>query len=248
MEHESELPLPKNKKTPVIPTELSVLPPSETIYIRNLSEKVKIDILKKSLEAVFSSYGTILDIIAHKNIRMRGQAFVVFDSIDSAQKAIADVQAFTLFDKPMVLQYSKTKSDATVKRLGTHEEFEEHKKRRLEKKEQLKSTQPKTKQINASTAKKNTSKKTQKQNTIPDEHLPPHKILFLQKLPENITAEVLSAVFNRFSGFKEVRMVPGRPGIAFVEYETNDDAVIAKHGTVGMALGGTVISVNYGRK
>ncbi|KAG5519738.1 hypothetical protein PMAC_000011 [Pneumocystis sp. 'macacae'] len=248
MEQQSESSSPENEKPPVIPTELSTFPPSETVYIRNLSEKIKIDILKKSLEAVFSSYGTILDIVAHKNIRMRGQAFVVFDSVDSAQKAIADVQAFTLFDKPMVLQYSRTKSDATVKRLGTHEEFEEHKKQRLERKEKLKMIQPKTKQTNASTAKKNPPKKPQKQHTIPDEHLPPHKILFLQKLPENITAEVLSAVFGRFSGFKEVRMVPGRPGIAFVEYETNDEAVVAKHGTVGMALGGTVISVNYGRK
>lgn len=91
-------------------------------------------VLKKSLEAVFSSYGTILDIVAHKNIRMKGQAFVVFDSISSAQKAIADVQSFKLFDKPMVLQFSKTKSDATIKKYGTEEEFEQHKKQRLERK------------------------------------------------------------------------------------------------------------------
>ncbi|KAG4303558.1 hypothetical protein PCANB_000006 [Pneumocystis canis] len=248
MEQELTSSCPKNEESPTIPTELPALPPSETIYIRNLSEKVKINILKKSLEAVFSSYGTILDIVAHKNIRMRGQAFVVFDSIDSAQKAIADVQSFTLFDKPMVLQYSKTKSDATVKRLGTEEEFEEHKKKRLERKENLKATQTKTQQTQPPASKKSAPKKVQKQPSIPDEHLPPHKILFLQKLPQNVTADILSAVFGRFPGFKEVRMVPGRAGIAFVEYERDEDAVIAKHGTIGMALSGNIISVNYGRK
>ncbi|EMR09622.1 hypothetical protein PNEG_02206 [Pneumocystis murina B123] len=237
----------ENNEFSYVPTNGSLYPPSETIYIRNLSEKVKIDVLKKSLEAVFSSYGTILDIVAHKNIRMKGQAFVVFDSISSAQKAIADVQAFKLFDKPMVLQFSKTKSDATVKKFGTLEEFEEHKRRRIEKKVNRKVIQVKAPQT--TTTKKNVSKKvTQKQPTIPDEYLPPHKVLFLQKLPENVTADVLSAVFGRFSGFKEVRMVPGRAGIAFVEYERDEDAIVAKQGTVGMSLSGCVISVNYGRK
>ncbi|QSL66386.1 hypothetical protein MERGE_000765 [Pneumocystis wakefieldiae] len=226
----------ENSEFSHIPTDGSLYPPSETIYIRNLSEKVKIGVLKKSLEAVFSSYGTILDIVAHKNIRMKGQAFVVFDSISSAQKAIADVQSFKLFDKPMVLQFSKTKSDATIKKYGTEEEFEQHKKQRLERKESLKVIQVKAPKTSAT--KKNISKKaTQKPPTIPDEYLPPHKILFLQKLPENVTADVLSAVFGRFPGFKEVRMVPGRAGIAFVEYERDEDAIIAKQGTVGMSLG-----------
>lgn len=67
-------------------------------------------------------------------------------------------------------------------------------------------------------------------------------------MPENVTADVLSAVFGRFPGFKEVRMVPGRAGIAFVEYERDEDAIIAKQGTVGMSLSECVISVNYGRK
>ncbi|KAG4304267.1 hypothetical protein PORY_002242 [Pneumocystis oryctolagi] len=238
---------PEDEKSGSVSAELSTLPPSETVYVRNLSEKIKIPALKESLRTIFSTYGTILDIVAHKNIRMRGQAFIIFDSIDSAKKAVSDVQAFTLFDKPMVLQYSKTKSDIIVKRHGTLEEFEEHKRRRLEKKAQLKPVQTK-KQTSSHAAKKSSSKKNPKQRAIPDEHLPPNKILFLQKLPENITAEILSAIFGRFLGFKEVRMVPGRPGIAFVEYETDEDAVVAKHGTVGMSLSGTVISVNFGRK
>jgi len=58
--------------------------------------------LKKALRAIFQKFGTILDIVALGNVQMRGQAFVVFDNVDSAIKAKDDVQGFPLFDKPMV--------------------------------------------------------------------------------------------------------------------------------------------------
>ena len=51
--------------------------------------------------------------------------------MDSAAQAIEEVQGFDLFDKSMVLDFAKTRSDATVKREGTEEEFETHKRRRL---------------------------------------------------------------------------------------------------------------------
>lgn len=41
------------------------------------------------------------------------------------------MQGFELFDKPMVLDYARTKSDATVKKEGIPEELEAHKRRRL---------------------------------------------------------------------------------------------------------------------
>eukprot|EP00960_Hanusia_phi_P047239 758314-Hanusia_phi.AAC.4 len=48
----------------------------------------------------------------------------------------------------------------------------------------------------------------------------PHPILFLENLPLDITSDDVAAVFSPFPGFKEVRLVPSRPGIAFVEYES----------------------------
>ena len=72
---------------------------------------------------------------------------------------------------------------------------------------------------------------------IPDEYLPPNKILFVQNLTEDITVDVLSALFSRFEGFREVRTVPGRKNIAFVEYEAEAGAISAKENTAGMALG-----------
>ncbi|OLL23837.1 U1 small nuclear ribonucleoprotein usp102 [Neolecta irregularis DAH-3] len=72
--------------------------------------------------------------------------------------------------------------------------------------------------------------------------------MFLQNLPETINAEALTSIFRRFTGFKEIRMVPGRKGIAFVEYERDQDAVGAKQGTSGMILEGKEVKVSYARK
>lgn len=48
----------------------------------------------------------------------------------AAERAIKEVQGFELFEKPMILDYAKTPSDATVQREGTQEDFDSHKRRR----------------------------------------------------------------------------------------------------------------------
>ena len=85
---------------------------------------------------------------------------------------------------------------------------------------------------------------------VPEEYLPPNKILFLQNLPDEYDVDSLTAVFGRFEGFREVRLVPGRKGMAFVEYEAEAGAISAKESTAGMVLGeeGKVIKVVYQRK
>lgn len=84
-----------------------------------------------ALEEIFSEFGNVVEIVAKKNLKAKGQAFIVFDSEDAATRAIEDVNGFELFDKPMVLDYAKTKSDATVLREGGNDELEAHKRRRL---------------------------------------------------------------------------------------------------------------------
>jgi len=58
--------------------------------------------LKKSLYAIFSQFGQILDIVAIKTLKMRGQAFVIFKDINSATNALRSMQGFPFYDKPMV--------------------------------------------------------------------------------------------------------------------------------------------------
>ena len=60
--------------------------------------------LKKSLYAIFSQFGQILEIVALKNLKMRGQAFVVFKDISSATNALRSMQGFPFYEKPMVSQ------------------------------------------------------------------------------------------------------------------------------------------------
>ncbi len=85
---------------------------------------------------------------------------------------------------------------------------------------------------------------------IPEEYLPPNKILFVQNIPEDVSVEQLTTIFMGFEGFREVRTVPGRKNIAFVEYEAEAGAISAKESTAGMALGesGAPVKVVYQRQ
>ena len=47
--------------------------PNQTIYINNLNEKLKKDVLKKSLYMLFSEFGKILEINISKANKLRGQ-------------------------------------------------------------------------------------------------------------------------------------------------------------------------------
>ncbi|KAK8928971.1 U1 small nuclear ribonucleoprotein A [Platanthera zijinensis] len=58
--------------------------------------------LKKSLHAVFSQFGKILDVLAFKTLKHKGQAWVVFDDVASATEALKRMQGFPFYDKPMV--------------------------------------------------------------------------------------------------------------------------------------------------
>ncbi|KAK7205358.1 U1 small nuclear ribonucleoprotein usp102 [Myxozyma melibiosi] len=232
-------------------TETQEPPPSETLYIRNIKENIKIPVLKESLDAAFSLYGPILDIIAHGNIRMRGQAFVVFEDVETAKRALDEVQGFPLFgdDQPLEIHFAKSKSDAVVSKAG-EEELEEHRKIRLaekdRKKAEFEAAQKKRKRQGGALSSGRPSKKSALGAS--DEQLPPNKILFLQNLPDDITADQLTETFEEYAGFFEVRLVPGRKGIAFVEYETDENAVVAKQGTEDLKLGDKPVKVTFARK
>lgn len=68
---------------------------------------------------LFATYGVILDIVALKTSRMRGQAHVVFRDIDSSTQAMRALDGFTFFGKDMQVAYAKTKSDTIAKLDGT---------------------------------------------------------------------------------------------------------------------------------
>ena len=77
--------------------------PIQTLYINNLNDKLSKEQLKQSLYLLFSQFGTILDIVALKTERMRGQAWVSYLSVQNATDAMNKLQGFDFFGKPMVV-------------------------------------------------------------------------------------------------------------------------------------------------
>ena len=76
--------------------------PSCTLYINNINEKIKQDVVKKMLYMVFSQYGKVTDVIAKKGLKLRGQAWVVFENESSAISALRGKQGFSFYEKPLV--------------------------------------------------------------------------------------------------------------------------------------------------
>ncbi|TFK70095.1 RNA-binding domain-containing protein [Pluteus cervinus] len=225
----------------------------ETLYIQNLNEKIKPDVIKASLRGLFKSYGEVLDVVAHKNLRMRGQAFVSFDSKESATKALKDVQRFPLYSKPMQISFARSRSDAVVKKLDG-ENFDQHKKRREDHKKNTRYTNPlkvklKAKRMASEMDGAAVSIPKRPNVQMPDEYLPPNKILFLQNLPENVTRERLEGLFSQYPNLYEVRLIPTKRDIAFVEYIDEASATVAKDALHNFKLDGeNKIKITFARK
>jgi RNA recognition motif-containing protein len=70
--------------------------------LSNLPDKLQKADLKRELYMLFSTYGTVLDIVAHKTMKMRGQAHLVFKDVPTAAQAMRQLEGFVFFGKPMV--------------------------------------------------------------------------------------------------------------------------------------------------
>ncbi|CAL1694888.1 unnamed protein product [Somion occarium] len=267
---------------------------TETLYIQNLNEKIKLPVLKQSLRGLFKTYGEVLDVVAHDNLRMRGQAFVSFESADVAKKALKEVRGFPLYSKPMVrgcfclfyvhgltfvivkqISFARSRSDAVVKKLDPTT-YDTHKARRLEHKstyidlllsrdlctyeltllytEATRYTNPLKAKFRAKRLAAEidggavpVSKRPAVQ--MPDEYLPPNKILFLQNLPENVSKDQLMALFSQYPNLYEVRLIPTKKDIAFVEYMDEASATVAKDALHNYKLDGeNKIKITFARK
>lgn len=221
--------------------------PNHTIYINNLNEKIKKDELKKSLYAIFSQFGQILDIVALKNLKMRGQAFVIFKDINSATAALRSMQGFPFYDKPMRINYTKKDSDVISKIKGTfverpkrpREDHHEKKKKKIPPSQRAQPAPSQVPQMKQQIPQMggpapHAAQAASGPTMIPEQ--PANQILFLTNLPEETTEVMLSMLFNQFPGFKEVRLVPGRHDIAFVEFENEVQSKAAKDALQGFKI------------
>ncbi len=216
------------------------------LYINNILE------LKKSLYAIFSQFGQIIDIVALKTLKMRGQAFVIFNDVTMAANALRSMQGFPFYDKPMRISYAKNQSDIIAKRYGTYVERPKKDPSASNgvKKDKKKGTEPALPSSNGAPATGNAaSTTTSSSGGGGGGHDQPNKILFLVNLPEDTDQSMLQMLFQPFSGFKEVRLVPGRSDIAFVEFETEQHSHLAKEALQGFKIGPDhAIKISYAKK
>lgn len=87
---------------PAIAMSSSINQPNTTLYINNLNDKVNKEELKIQLLALFATYGKIIDIVASKSQKMKGQAFLVFADLASATSAMRACEGMIFYDKPLV--------------------------------------------------------------------------------------------------------------------------------------------------
>ncbi|KAL3673106.1 hypothetical protein V7S43_002401 [Phytophthora oleae] len=226
---------------PATPMETVDVPPNHTIYLNNLNDKIKTDRMKATLYATLSQHGKILEIVMGRARRLRGQAWVTFNDIPSASNALRTVNGSTLFDKPVAIHFAKEKADVIARREGT---FVPREKRKREPKPAPLQTAKKQAGENGKAAPPSASRAPP-----PPAQNVPNKILFLQELPESCNQEMLSVLFKQYQGFKEVRMVPGKKGLAFVEFGDEAQAAIALQGLFGFKLTPTdALKVSFAKK
>uniref|UniRef100_A0A2I3HWI4 RRM domain-containing protein n=1 Tax=Nomascus leucogenys TaxID=61853 RepID=A0A2I3HWI4_NOMLE len=146
-----------------------------------------------------------------------GQAFVIFKELGSS----TNLRGFPFYE---------TDSDIISEMCGTFADKEKKKAKTVEQ------TATTTNKMPANT----------QGNSTPNPQVldcPPNYILFLNNLTEETNEMMLSMLFNQFPGFKEVRLVPGRHDIAFVEFENDGPA-----GTARDALQGFKITTSHAMK
>lgn len=100
--HHTSPPAHVSRTTDPPRTTIMSLPPNQSLYLTNLPDKLLKRDLRLSLYTLFSTYGVVLDVVALKTPKCRGQAHVVFRDIAAATQAMRALQAFVFFGKPMV--------------------------------------------------------------------------------------------------------------------------------------------------
>ncbi|KAI2507477.1 hypothetical protein MHU86_6969 [Fragilaria crotonensis] len=186
--------------------------PSPTLYVSNIDWKIKKPLLRRALYSLFTRHGKVLEIVTLRKDGLRGQAWVIMDDVQAATAALQAENGVNFFGKDLVIQYSKEISDRIAKRDGTYV--------------------PKAKR-----------KKVDSTNNAPNATFaeppnaptsPPSHILIAQSLSEDVTLEMLKILFHQYTGYKDVRLP--RPGLAFIEFESEPHATLALQALNGFKL------------
>lgn len=77
--------------------------PIHTVYVRNLNYKLEPNELRKGLYYEFVKFGKILDIVVgQKRYALKGQAWIIFDKVEDATNAVAQMNGKVVLNRPVV--------------------------------------------------------------------------------------------------------------------------------------------------
>ena len=173
--------------------------PNQTVYINNLNEKLKLDELKMALYSFYSQFGPIMDIQLMKTARMRGQAFIAFDSISAASEAIRQTQGYVFYDRPIRIDYAKSKSDIIAKKDGTF----------VPRPRQLPTTRSagKSSLSSSSSSSTSTSNSPNASSGAPTAPATSNELL-VSNIPADQSELALNLIFRQCTGFVSLHMLP----------------------------------------
>lgn len=235
--------------------------PNPTLYLSNIDWSIKKPLLKRSLLALFSRHGKVIEVIvlrgnASGGKPLRGQAWVVFESLSAASAAVEMERGFVFFGRPLMVNYAKEVSDRIAKRDGSYSA--KIKERRAAKRkttadggEEGGDSAKKTKfasdvvgggsggtststEVNETSAQSTNDVEIAKKTGGFRPSNTPSSFLLAKHLPSECNDMMLAMLFRQYSGYKEVKLCGG--GFATIEFGNENEATSALKGVNGFKL------------
>lgn len=220
-------------------------PPNPTLYLSNIDWSIKKPLLKRALYTLFTRHGKVLDVIvlrgssASSGKPLRGQAWVIYESVTAATAALVAEQNFVFFGRPLAIAYAKETSDRIAKRDGSYK-----------KKSNRRANDKETEGKNAETASaKTTSTAPTTTSSGPQPSSTPTSTLITSKIPSECNEMMLSMLFKQHSGYKSVTPCGDSKGVYTVQFNSESEAAAAMKGLHGFRLNNSCsLELCYGQE
>jgi U2 small nuclear ribonucleoprotein B'' len=207
--------------------------PHATLYVQNLPEKLRFGHLQAYFrDTCVRSNVALRRVILRRGLAFKGQCWLLFGSIEEAKRAVALMQGTRLLGKSLGVRFARFPTSRNPQDVLQRQAYRRQRPPRMtlrQRRLQMAS--------NAATMSPSALASVQPQSQRPlmeglstaEALQMPNKILFLQDIPDGVDGSELTDIFKRFPGFGEVRVVPTRRDVAFVEFDAELQAVHARN-------------------
>lgn len=253
--------------------------PNPTLYLSNIDWSIKKGLLKRSLLVLFSRHGKVLDVICLRGDAgggkpLRGQAWVIFDSLSAATGALQAERGFVFFGRPLMVNYAKDVSDRIAKREGTYGAKAKERRAAKRKAEGAgeddgeAATLPALVAGNAGVTRTSvadpasllgqsappppvtqpaTDSESAKKLGGTHASSVPSSLLLAKNLPAECNELMLAMLFKQYAGYKEVKLLPG--GMGTIEFGSENEATSSLKALNGFKLTTSAsLDLTYGER